>query len=113
MSEKCERETHPIEVSLEEMHFLSVFEEAGPKVLVEVFLLQHHLHGTGRVVHLAGLGIDLGIQVQCHLIIGFLGLAESLERQLRGLHVHLDLLGVHIWHGDAQENVILFRFRFA
>ena len=102
--------THLVKVRLQKMHSRLLLHQARPVLGGQLRLLQHHLDIARGVVNLAGGGVDLGVEVEVDVVIGLLRLAVAREIDVSGLDVELDFLGVDVWDGDGEEDVVLFRF---
>lgn len=55
--------THLIEIRLQKMHLLTLLQQPRPILLLHLLLPQHKLHIPRRVIRLAGLRVDFGVEV--------------------------------------------------
>ena len=62
-----------VEISLEEVELLLVLQQARPVLLLELLLSEDQLDATRRVVDLALLGVDLGVQIKLDVVGSLLG----------------------------------------
>src|SRR5438045_3178283 len=76
-----------IKISLEEMHFLGIFEQPRPVLLVQFFLSQNDLDVLSRMVDLALCLVDLGVEVQLDMV----GLFQSVRVACEGETAWLDV----------------------
>lgn len=62
-----------VEISLEEVELLLVLQQARPVLLLELLLSEDQLDATRRVVDLALLGVDLGVQIKLDVVGSLFG----------------------------------------
>lgn len=100
-----------VEVGPEEVHLLGLLEQAGPVGLVEVFLLQLELDVLAGVAGLGGLLVDLGVELELHVVVPLQAVGVAGEGQAGGLDVKLQAGGGHVGDGDGQVDEVLLGVR--
>lgn len=96
-----------VKVGLEEVQLLVLLKQAGPVFLLELLLLQLDLDVLGGVVDLAGLGVDLGEELELDVELAFEGAGRSREGQARGLEVELQAVLGDVGDGDGEVDEVL------
>lgn len=97
-----------VEVGLEIVHLLGVLEQARPVFFRKVLLLQLDLNVASRVVDLALLGVDVGVEVDLDVVSGLLGIRVASKGKASGLEVEFHVFGWHIGDGDGEPDIVLF-----
>lgn len=102
---KVSSKPYLVEVGLQEVNLLGRAQQTRPVLFLQLLLAQHQLNLTVTVVHFAVVGIDLGEQVQRHMVFDTL-LGGASERHIfRG---NLDVcfgLG-HVGSLDAHIEIV-------
>jgi len=101
--------SHLVEVGLQEVDLGLVLEQARPELLLEILLPQHQFNVTRRVVDLALLGINLLEEFELDVVGGLFRVGVSSEVEESGLNVEFDLLGIYVWDGDGEVDMVLLR----
>lgn len=111
---KVSSKPYLVKVGLQEMNLLGRAQQTRPELFLQLLLAQHQLNLTGTVVHFAVVGIDLGEQVQRHVVLDTL-LGGASERHIvrgdleicfglghvGGLDVHIEIVTLSLRAGGA------------
>ena len=92
------------------MHLLGLLQQARPVLLLLLFLAQHHVDATRRVMGLGVLDIDLRVQLEVDLVFDLLCFARAGEGYAGGGEVELCGGGGDVWDGEGHEEDVLFSF---
>lgn len=98
-----------IEVGLEEMHFLGVFEQTRPVLVIELLLAQLDLDVLGGVVCLALVDVDLGVELKLEVVRLLECIRVARESQALGLELELQVCGRNIRDRDGQVDEVFGR----
>ena len=101
--------TDLVEVCLEEVHLRLILEQARPELLLELLLAQHQCDVAPAVLELGLLRVDLGEEVEVDGVGDLFRCAGTLEAELGGLQVELQIRLGNIGRDDGEEDVVLLR----
>ncbi len=86
------------------MHALALLQQPRPVLLLQLLLPQLEVHIRAGVVRLGGVDVDLAVELEFHVVGGFLGLGVAGEGEAAGLEVDLGLGDVG--GGDREGDVV-------
>jgi hypothetical protein len=98
-----------IEVGLEEVHFLSVLQQPGPELRLELLLSQDQLHVLVGVVDLALLLVNLGIEFELDVVGPLERVGVASEDQPLWLQLELEVFGLDVRNVDREVDEVLCR----
>jgi len=86
------------------MHALALLQQPRPVLLLQLLLPQLEVDVRAGVVRLGGVDVDLGIELEFHVVGGLLGLGVAGEGEAAGLQVDLGL--GNVGGGDREGDVV-------
>jgi hypothetical protein len=98
-----------IEVGLEEVHLLSVLQQPGPELRLELLLSQDQLDILVGVVDLALLLVNLGVEFELHVVGPLERVGEASEDQPLWLQLQLEVFGLDVRNVDREVDEVLCR----
>lgn len=99
-----------IKIRLQKMHLALLLQQPGPKMLIQLLLLNDELNIARGVVDFGARGVNLGEEFEFDGVGALLRLAVALEVEEGGLDVEFDFVLAHVRHGDGEEDVVFAVF---
>jgi hypothetical protein len=96
-----------VEVSLQEVNLLRIFQEPRPELLLQFLLSQNQLNVFGGVVNLALLLINLGVELELDMVISLEGVRVTRECETLWLEAQLQVGRFDIRYRDGEIDEVL------
>ena len=100
--------THLIKIRLQKMHLSLLLQQSRPVLLIQLLLLHDQLNISWRMIDFRTRWVDVGVEFELDGICAFLRFAVALEVEVGGLDIEFDLVFLHVWYRDGEEDVVFF-----
>ena len=95
-----------VEIGLQEMHFLGLFQQPWPVLLLELLLSEYKLHIARGVMRLALLDVDFARELELDVVGGLLRVGVAGEGQGGWFQVDFEGFVGHVGGRDGEEDVV-------